>query len=165
MSDKLHIAVNDSLLCQKVYSTEDNLAWAQINVASCLWRCSLAFYIFIKDSGVKMPAYMTAGVVATVACVCSCTTHLKHTLLKGAGSLEACQKLWFKTGCLSVKAHLSSGCGVYNTLYFKLSSSHLPRYPKKLGWKNILMQLWLAKYQQPHLTLHTTLGTDWGRRS
>lgn len=34
-----------------VYSSEDILAWAQTNVASCLWRHSLALYIFIKREG------------------------------------------------------------------------------------------------------------------
>lgn len=35
-----------------VYSTEDILAGAQINVASLLWHLSLAFHIFIKREGI-----------------------------------------------------------------------------------------------------------------
>ena len=133
LSDKLYIAINDSLHCQFIP------LWISWCGHKSMWPVVLRpLWLFIyssKERGVKMPAYMTAGVVATVACVHLCTTHLKLTLLTGL-ALNACQKLGFKTSCLSVKGHLSSGTGVYITLYSRCPAcpfSSMSTHHKKLG--------------------------------
>lgn len=83
LSDKLYIAINDSLHCQFIP------LWISWCGHKSMWPVVLRpLWLFIyssKVSGVKMPAYMTAGVAATVACVHLCTTHLKLTLLSGLG--------------------------------------------------------------------------------
>lgn len=140
VSDKLHKAINDSLLCHTLF----HWGFPGVGTNQCgrLPLTLLSGSLCIHQRTEELRCQRTGLLLwwqQWHVCVCRCTLHLKHSLLTGLPP-EACQKPQFKTSCLSAKGtSFIRRAGVNNTLYSKCPHpiSPVSTHHKKLGYKTV----------------------------